>query len=302
MSLAGLSLRDLEYLVAVSETRHFGRAAAACGVSQPALSAQIRKLEAFLGAAVFERLPGRVLVTARGQAILAVARSVLAHARALVDVAQATASPLAGRFRLAAIPTLGPYILPAALRSLREQFPLMDLVVSEGPTAALLAGLRDGHLDGALACLPDADPALVAHPLFYEPFVLMHPAGRACSWPLDSNDAEVILLEEGHCLRDQARALCNMPQRAAGRSAMGLEMLRHMVAVGEGSSLVPALATRGLGDMGGVIAYTRIATPGVGRDVALVVRRSDPREADLAALATLFRKLAPGPVGASEAA
>lgn len=296
MSLAGLSLRDLEYLVAVSEARHFGRAALACGVSQPALSAQVRKLERFLGVTVFERLPGRVLVTARGQAILAVARSVLADARTLMDVAQAVASPLAGRFRLAAIPTLGPYVLPAALRLLREQFPLMDLVVSEAPTAALLVNLREGRLDGALACLPDPDPALVAHPLFYEPFMLMHPAGRACAWPLDLNDADVILLEEGHCLRDQARALCNMPPRPAGRSAMGLEMLRHMVAAGEGCSLVPMLATQGLGDMGGAIAYTGISAPGVGRDVALVVRRSDPREADLAALAALFRQLAPEPI------
>lgn len=298
MSLAGLSLRDLEYLVAVAEVRHFGRAAASCGVSQPALSAQVRKLEAFLGVMVFERLPGRVLVTARGQAILDVARSVLAHARTLMDVAQATASPLAGAFRLAAIPTLGPYILPAAMRSLRAQFPMMELVVSEGRTAALLAGLRDGRLDGALACLPDEDPALLAHPLFFEPFMLMHPAGQACSWPLDSNDAQVILLEEGHCLRDQARALCNMPPHPAGRSVLGLEMLRHMIAAGEGASLVPALATAGLGDMGGTVAYTRIAEPGVGRDVALVVRRSDPREADLRALAALFRRLAPGPVAA----
>lgn len=298
MSLAGLSLRDLEYLVAVSDARHFGRAAAACGVSQPALSAQVRKLEAFLGVTVFERLPGRVLVTERGHAILDAARSVLERAEALVAVAHAGAAPLAGPFRLAAIPTLGPYILPTALRALRAEFPAMELVVSEGRTAELLSDLREGKLDGALACLPEDDPAFVAHPLFFEPFMLIHQAGATCCWPIESDDGRLILLEEGHCLRDQARALCGVPAGSSERPAMGLEMLRHMVAAGEGTSLVPALATAALGDMGGAVAYTRIGDPGVGRDIALVVRRSDPREADLLALAALLRQLAPSSMGA----
>src|SRR5918993_4588125 len=125
MSLAGLSLRDLEYLVAVAECRHFGRAAERCGVSQPALSAQIRKLESWLGATVFERAPGRVLLTGQGAALLQQVQGVLAEARGLVELARASGAPFAGAFRIGAIPTIGPYFLPLALRPMRKSFPDM---------------------------------------------------------------------------------------------------------------------------------------------------------------------------------
>ena len=149
MSLAGLSLRDLEYLVAVDECRHFGRAAVRCGVSQPALSAQVRKPEAFLGVEVFERAPRGVLVTRRGATLLDPARAVLAGARALLDAARAEQGSLEGPFRLGAIPTLGPYVL----RPMRDAFPAMRPVLSEDRSAGLLAALHADALDAALpAC------------------------------------------------------------------------------------------------------------------------------------------------------
>jgi LysR family hydrogen peroxide-inducible transcriptional activator len=296
MSLAGVSLRDLEYLVAVDECRHFGRAAKRCGVSQPALSAQIRKLETWLGVTVFERLPGQVLVTERGAVVLERARAVIAEVQALVEAARAAGEPLAGPFRLGAIPTLGPYLLPHALRPLRERFPLLRLVLSEGRTAELLEALRAGALDAVLACLPQPDRALRAHPLLFEPFLLVHPPGHVPTWHGAARvEDELILLEEGHCLRDQALALCAPAVPRARRQATGLEMLRHMVAAGEGCSLMPALAARALGGIEGLVAYTPIDDAAAGREVGLLVRHTDPRGPHFVALAALLRGAAPPP-------
>ena len=298
MSLAGLSLRDLEYLEAVAELRHFGRAAARCGVSQPALSAQIRKLEAFLGVEVFERHPGRVLVTARGALVLTAAREVLIGARALLDLARATTAPLSGPFRIGAIPTLGPYLLPHVLRPMRDAFPEMRPLLSEDRSEALRLALRNASLDAVLACLPFEDPVLETHPLFLEPFLIMHAPGTAPSWPPSDPGADLVLLAEGHCLTDQTLAACGSDVPRGDRHATGLEMLRHMVAAGEGVALMPALAAASLGDMGGMIAFSApppVSKPEPGRKVALIVRRSDPRGPHLTALAALLRKLTPAP-------
>jgi len=288
MSMAGLSLRDLEYLVAVAEHRHFGRAAKACGVSQPALSAQVRKLEALLNVTVFERMPGRVTVTGDGVGVIEGARAVLTAARLLLEVARGRQDPLAGPFRLGVIPTLGPYLLPLALRSLREAFPAMQVIISEGRTAEIEQRLRLGQLDALLACLPQDDPAFQSHPLFYEPFLLMHPPGQPPVWPLNPAE-DLMLLEEGHCLRDQVTGLCRGFTPGERRHAAGLDMLRHMVAAGEGVSLVPALAASTLGTMDGLVAYTPVADAAVGRAVALIARRTDPRTTDLVKLAALLR-------------
>ncbi|UFN48171.1 LysR substrate-binding domain-containing protein [Roseomonas sp. OT10] len=297
MSLAGLSLRDLEYLVAVAELRHFGRAASRCGVSQPALSAQLRKLEALLGTQVFERGPGRVLVTPRGEAVVEAARQVIAQARALLAVARAGEGPLSGPLRIGALPTLGPYLLPRVLRPLREAFPELRPILSEERSAGLVAALRSDGLDVALACLPLPDPALTLHPLFREPLLLMHPPEVAPRWPLEETGARLVLLGEGHCLTDQTLALCGPAVPRAGRHATGLEMVRHMVAAGEGVALVPALAAASLGTMDGLLAYSPLgaAIPAMGREVALAHRRSDPRAPQFATLAALLRGLAPPP-------
>jgi LysR family hydrogen peroxide-inducible transcriptional activator len=295
MSLAGLSLRDLEYVVAVADCGHFGRAAARCAVSQPALSAQVRKLEAFLGVTIFERTPGRVLVTPRGEAVLERARQLLAEAGALLAAARNAGAALAGAFRLGAIPTLGPYLLPHVLKPLRQAFPEMQLVLSEARTAELVADLRDGRLDAALACLPVEEPALLPLPLFREPFVLMHPPGTAPAWPLPLAGEGLVLLAEGHCLRDQTLSACGPEAPRATRHATGLEMLRYMVAAGEGVSLMPVLAAAGLGEMDGLVTYSPLRDPDAARDVALLTRASDPRRAELARMARLLRSHVPGP-------
>ena len=293
LSLAGLSLRDLEYLVAVAECRHFGRAAERCGVSQPALSAQVRKLESWLGVTVFERAPGRVLLTGEGAALLHRVQGVLAEARSLVEMARAAGTPFAGAFRIGAIPTVGPYFLPHALRPMREAFPEMRPVVSEARTADLLAGLKGGALDAALLCLPQDDPALALFPLFFEPFLMMHAAAEAApAWPEDGGEA-MLVLEEGHCLRDQTLAICGLQAPPGRRHAAGLELLRQMVAAGEGYALMPALAVAALGEVPS-LGYGPLA-PDVGREVALACRRSDPRAAHLAALAGLLRRIATAP-------
>jgi LysR family transcriptional regulator, hydrogen peroxide-inducible genes activator len=288
-----LSLRDLEYLVAVAECRHFGRAAERCGVSQPALSAQVRKLESWLGVTVFERAPGRVLLTGQGAALLARVQGVLAEARGLVEQARAAGAPLAGAFRIGAIPTIGPYFLPHALRPMREAFPEMRPVVSEARTADLVERQKDGALDASLLCLPQTDPALALHPLFFEPFLMMHAAGARPGWPEDGGEG-LLVLEEGHCLRDQTLAICGLQAPPGRRHAAGLELLRQMAAAGEGYALMPALAAAALGDVPS-LAYGALAAE-VGREVALAVRRSDPRAAHLAAVASLFRRIAPEPL------
>jgi LysR family hydrogen peroxide-inducible transcriptional activator len=299
MSLAGLSLRDLEYLVAVAECRHFGKAARQCRVSQPALSAQVRKLENRLGVQVFERTRSGVLVTRPGEILVEKARAVLADAHALVSTAHKATPPLAGPFRLGAIPTIGPYFLPHLLCGLHERFPAMQLILSERRTGNLLPLLRSGKLDAALACAPIQDPALASHALFFEPFVLAHPPGSVPHWPPVADRDRFLLLEEGHCLRDQTLAACGPILLSAARHATGLDMLRHMVAAGDGVSLMPALAATALGPIDGFVTYTPVPTADAGRHVVLLVRATDPRRAHLARLADLARSCVPPPAVAA---
>lgn len=262
-------------------------------MSQPALSAQIRKLESWLGVTVFERAPGRVLLTGPGTVLLQRVQGVLAEARGLVESARAAGAPFAGAFRIGAIPTIGPYLLPHALRPMRHAFPEMRPLVSEARTADLLAGLRGGALDAALLCLPQHDAALDFRALFFEPFLMMHAAEAPPAWPEDGGEA-MLVLEEGHCLRDQTLAICGLQAPAGRRHAAGLELLRQMVAAGEGYALVPALAAAAFGEVPS-LGYSRLA-PDVGREVALAFRRSDPRAAHLAELAGLLRRIAPAPL------
>lgn len=262
-------------------------------MSQPALSAQVRKLESWLGVTVFERAPGRVLLTGQGAALLARVQGVLAEARGLVEQARAAGAPLAGAFRIGAIPTIGPYFLPHALRPMRDAFPEMRPVVSEARTADLVERLKDGALDASLLRLPQTDPALALHPLFFEPFLMMHAAGARPGWPEDGGEG-LLVLEEGHCLRDQTLAICGLQAPPGRRHAAGLELLRQMAAAGEGYALMPALAAAALGDVPS-LAYGALAAE-VGREVALAVRRSDLRAAHLAAVASLFRRIAPEPL------
>jgi LysR family hydrogen peroxide-inducible transcriptional activator len=297
-NLAGLSLRDLEYAVAVAEVRHFGRAAERCGVSQAGLSEQVRKLEALLGVALFERTTRRIAVTPEGEPLLAQARAVLAGARALLEQARYRDGPLTGPLRLGVIATLGPYYVPGVLREVRGPFPGLELRLEEGKTGALLHALQDGGLDALLLALPVGVEGIAAAPLFFEPFQAAFPAGHALADREalavgDLAGADLLLLEEGHCLRDQALDLCGAARAVGGRFASSLEMLRHMIAAGEGFSLLPLLAAQGRADLEGLVRLRDLDADSVGRTIGLAWRATDPRAPAFAEFAELLRRTAP---------
>ncbi len=304
--LSGLSLRDLEYALAVAELRHFGRAAERCGVSQPALSEQIRKLEALLGTPLFERTARRIEVTGHGEVLLRQARLVLREALGLLEMAGAGTDPLQGALRLGVIPTLGPYYLPLVLRALRDRFAGLELRLKEGRTIELVEQLQRGTLDAILAALPLADGQLDSTALFFERFQLLLPAGHAlldapAPSPEDLPGADLLLLDEGHCLRDQALSLCNLPGPTGrhARHASSLEMLRHMVAAGEGFTLMPQLATRfadGADALGGLLQLRPLKPGGsgaAGRVIGMAWRATDPRGPHFARLGAFLRDHAP---------
>jgi LysR family hydrogen peroxide-inducible transcriptional activator len=294
MTLAGLSLRDLEYAAAVDRLRHFGRAAAACNVSQAGLSEQVRKLEDLLGVRLFERGNRRVEPTAQGAVLLRQIERVLTEARGVLDLAQAgarSAGTLDGALRVGAIATVGPYYLPHLLRQVRAAFPALALQLTEGQTLPLLEALRRSELDAVLMALPVPGDGLVSAPLFFEPFLLVCPAGhpfaRCAALGVEELDgADLMLLEEGHCLRDQALALCSGGGHR--RQATSLETLWHMIAAGEGVSLLPALSTAGRGGLSELVAV-RPLMGAEGRTVALVWRRTDPRGVQFEGLAGVLR-------------
>ncbi len=300
---AALSLRDLQYAVAVGQCRHFGRAAARCAVSQPALSEQIRKLEAALGVVLFERGRAGVRVTARGAELLRQAERVLAEAHGLLEMAHAPAGALGGELRLGCIQTLGPYYLPTLLRQVRAALPGLALRLSEGQTEPLLDQLRAGEVDAALLSLPLPADGIVHAPLFRERFVLVCPVGHPlAALPRlhlpDLAREGLILLEEGHCLRDQALSLCAAASPQL-RLAAGIETLWHMIAAGEGYSLLPALSLAGRGAMEGLVTTRPLPEPEAARTLALAWRSTDPRGPELGRLVALLRGALPEGVEAA---
>jgi len=292
MNMSGLSLRDLEYVVAIADNGGFVRAAEHCRVAQPSLSAQVRKLESFLGIAIFERTTRRVIITAEGKSFIEQARRVLSEARLLLTIAQRSDEPFSGSLRLAAIATLGPYLFSRILPGLRSKYPNLALILSEGLTAELLLKLVDGHIDAVLLSLPQIDPALTTALLFSEPFLLAcpkgHPAARegGPTWEVLDAD-ERLILEDGHCLREQALVGCSTAS-GGGRIATSLETLKYMVAAGEGCTLVPALAV----SEKDAVVYSRPLAPVYSRRIGLAWRSSDPRASEFSALAGKLRQIA----------
>ncbi|GAC1421877.1 MAG: LysR substrate-binding domain-containing protein [Candidatus Velthaea sp.] len=293
--ISALSLRDLEYVVAVARERHFGRAAQSCGISQATLSEQVRKLESVLGVTLFERTKRKVEPTIRGEAILQQAESLLGDARRLLDDACRSAEPLCGELRLGAIATLGPYYLPSVIGLGRREFPRVALRLREATTDDLLLALRHGELDAILVALPVPMDGLVAEPLFFEPFRCACPsdhdlARREQVRLRDLKREPLLLMGDGHCLRDQALSLCHLsPLPNQSRYASSLEMLRHMIAAGEGISLIPLLAAGEHTTMHGMIAYRALDDARAGRTIALVWRATETRAKDLRDIAGFMR-------------
>jgi LysR family hydrogen peroxide-inducible transcriptional activator len=297
MTLAGLSLRDLEYAIAVAQTKHFGRAAEQCGVSQPALSEQIRKLEGLLGVELFERGRRGVQVTPIGETLLSRAERLLSEAHCLLEMANGGADPLESTLRLAAIQTLGPYYLPYVLRQTRRAFPQLKLRLREGQTETLVESLRNGTTDLVLAALPLPTEDLSTLALFQEPFVLVFPVGHKLGAlpriSLEDLASEgLILLEEGHCLRDHALSLC-AGAAPSSRLATSVETLWHMIASGEGYSLLPALSLSGRGPIEDLVTCRELSEPEAARTIALAWRTTDPRGPALRRLAEMLRESLP---------
>jgi LysR family hydrogen peroxide-inducible transcriptional activator len=289
-----MNLRDLRYLLAVAEHQHFGRAAEACGITQPTLSVQIRKLEDLLGVALFERSGRVVAPTAACERLLGHVRATVVEADAIHAVARTLRDPLAGRFRLGIIPTLAPYLLPLVFAPLRDALPLLELEPWEDQTAALLDRLRAHALDAALLATELDGPDLACRNLFDEPFL----AALSPEHPLVARKVvreaelapDMLVLADGHCLREQALAVCGhdgAPGGALGGTlrATSLSTLLNMVAAGYGTTLIPGLAAGAAQDAG--LVLRPLAAP-AGRTVRIAWRARFPRRAAVEAVADVI--------------
>jgi LysR family hydrogen peroxide-inducible transcriptional activator len=280
------SIRQLEYVVAVADVLHFGRAARQCAVTQPALSAQIQHVEELLGVQIFERSRRRVLVTDAGRRVVEQAREALAVVDRLVAEAGQSGRPLVGVLRLGVIPTVAPYFLPPLLPGVRVAYPELRLVLREEQTARLVAELQAGTLDAALLALPVEEADLVELPLFEEPFWFVAPEDHPLAHgrggvPEDALEGEeVLLLEDGHCLRDQALSICQRAgARTAGRlQATSLTTLAQMVANGLGVTLLPERALAQEVARGAGLAARPFRAPVPTRTIGLAWRHGAARE------------------------
>lgn len=296
-----MNLRDLKYLVALADHRHFGRAAAACFVSQPTLSTQIRKLEEELGVAMVERAPRRVMLTPAGRDAAERARRIVADVEEMREAARRSRNPEAGTVRLGIFPTLGPYLLPHVVPGVRERFPDLELLLFEEKTETILRQLREGRLDAGVLALPLHDDQLHLEFLFEEPFVLAVPHGHTLAsvgalTMSDLADQSLLLLEDGHCLRDQALDVCHLAgaSEKSGFRATSLETLRQMVAANVGITLLPVLAVKPPVASSREVRLVPFRAPAPSRRIALVWRRSSAMSEFLARFAEVFRELPPG--------
>ncbi|WP_395683261.1 LysR substrate-binding domain-containing protein [Dokdonella sp.] len=293
-----MNLRDLRYLVALAEHRHFGRAATASFVSQPTLSTQIKKLEEELGVALVERTPRKVLLTEVGREIALRAREVLGEIEQIRAAAQRTRDPESGTVRLGIFPTLGPYLLPHVVPAIRARFPRLELLLTEEKTEVIQRQLREGRLDAGILALPIHDDQLHQEFLFEEDFVLAVPEGHAlASLPAlklgDLADQNLLLLEDGHCLRDQALEVCQLAGAVerSGFRATSLETLRQMVAAGVGITLLPSLSVKPPVATSNDIHLVPFRGDPPSRRIAMVWRKSSAIVAFLKTLAGVVRSV-----------
>jgi LysR family transcriptional regulator, hydrogen peroxide-inducible genes activator len=275
-----ITLKHLRYFEALARHRHFGRAADALSISQPALSLQMKELEEILGAPLVERGPRQIRLTGLGEEVALRARDILRGVDEVGALAQASSWPLSGRLRIGIIPTIAPYLLPRLLRRLGQRFPDLMLQPREAVTAKLVHDLVDGRLDLAMVALPVSEPGLVEHPLFDESFLLVRPTAQSATpAPRLEELAQMplLLLEEGHCFRDQAIAACKLPRTPRGEIMEGssLSTLVQMVAAGLGVTLIPEMAAE-VESRSAPVKVQRLTGQAPSRTVGLVWRRSNP--------------------------
>jgi len=298
-----MTLQELKYLVALADHGHFGRAAEACFITQSTLSTQIKKLEDFLGVTLFDRSLKRVTPTPIGREILQAARNIVEESERIRELARHAQDPMARTIHLGVIPTLGPYYLPHALTLVHKRHPGLRLLLREEMTSQIFEHLVDGKLDAGLLALPVTDDSLRVEPLFYEPFYAALPAGH----PLAKRDVlkvadimaeKLLLLDEGHCLRDQALDVCGAGSR--GREevrATSLETLRQMVGMGLGLTLLPALAVDAAPRASKkAIEIRPFKAPPPGRTIGLVWRKRAPFPETFERLAATLKATLPAEV------
>ena len=295
-----MNLRDLKYLVALADHKHFGRAAAACYVSQPTLSTQIKKLEDELGVPLVERAPRKVMLTPAGRDAAERARRIVAEVEQMKEAARRSQDPEAGTVRLGMFPTLGPYLLPHVVPRIRARFPHLELLLVEEKSDVLLSRLREGKLDAGLLALPVADDQLHTEFLFEEPFVLAvpesHPLAQRGSLTLaELSHQQLLLLEDGHCLREQALDVCRLSgaNEKSEFRATSLETLRQMVAADVGITLLPTLAVKPPVARSSNIHLLGFSDSHPSRRIAMVWRKSSAMSGFLQAFAQVFRELPP---------
>jgi len=293
-----VTLTELRYVVALAQERHFGRAAQKCFVTQPTLSLALAKLEDELAVKLFERNKNEVLVTARGQAIVEQARRVLDEVAKIPHLARGGRDQLAGTLRLGAIPTIGPYLLPDLVPILRKRAPRMPLSIEENLTGSLAPMLRDGELDVVIIALPFSIPGVKTRVVYEEPFSVVVPAGhpweeRRSVKPGELSGENLLVLNAGHCFRDQVLEACPGQSNTAapeGRAGSSLETIRNMVASGLGVSVLPAsaLVPRYASKLLRVVPFS---TPVPSRKVALAWRTSFDRPLAVDTLAAAIRDI-----------
>ncbi|OCP04842.1 MULTISPECIES: hydrogen peroxide-inducible genes activator [unclassified Ensifer] len=287
-----LTLRQMRYFEALASARHFGKAAELVHVSQPALSAQIMEMENHLGVKLVERSRSGVFLTRKGEEVLSRTRAILAEVDQLEQSARASSGTLEGRIRIGVIPTLAPYLVPRLVPHLRSVYPAIEIELKESVTSRLVADLGEGLLDAVVAALPIETEGLSTKPLFSDRFymAMADDERNILMSPLTEDQVDVeqlLLLEEGHCLRDQALAVCSTAgkRRLVSFGATSMTTLLQMVANGMGMTLIPeiAIATEASRN---AIRIVPFAAPEPAREIGLIWRRSSPRERDMEALAT----------------
>ena len=292
--MINITLRQLRYFEALVQQRHFGRAADVCAISQPALSVQIKELEETLGVQLFERSARNVRLTSFGEDFAVRAREILRSIEELGDMARAAQTGFSGRLRIGVIPTIAPYLLPSIIGALSQRYPDLDIHVRETLTSTLLRELSEGRLDTAILALPVDEPGFEEIALFSEEFVLVRP-GRDADKPVPSGEdlrkMRLLLLEEGHCFRDQALAFCNVRNTLPkeGLDGSSLSTLVQMVGAGIGVTLIPEMAVP-VETRSAEVAVTRfdVATPR--RSIGMIWRKTSPLAPQLKQIAEVVRQ------------
>ena len=293
--MADIKLKDLRYLIAVADTGHFGKAAERCFISQPTLSAQLKKLEEYLGVPLVERQPRHAILTPAGKDIVARARLIVEASDEVVEIARTHRDPLAGRLRVAFLPTIGPYLLPGVAPKLHKALPRLELMLYEYQTGPMLEKLRAGDIDMGVLALPVELDGLAARNLYDEAFVVAAPANDPLATKKqikvdDLAGVTLLLLEDGHCLRDQALDVCSRidVREKQDFRATSIETLRQMVAAGAGATLLPELATRGGYATPRGLVVRPFAKPAPTRRIGAIWRKSTPRSVAIDAVAKVI--------------